>query len=83
MSNYRYKPSKPVALFSAVVGIAILVFGVVSMLGSGATRDGEGTAFLVLWCVVGVGVVGFNLWAAFAEKGSLGTFSRVEEDEHR
>ncbi|TYP89157.1 hypothetical protein [Blastococcus xanthinilyticus] len=81
MSRYRYKPSKPVALLGAVVGAAVLVFGVVGMLSGDAADDGLGIAFLVLWCAAGVCVIGFNLWAAFAEKGSLATFSRVEEDD--
>ena len=29
---YRIKPSKPVALFSAVFGVAIIVFGVLAVL---------------------------------------------------
>jgi hypothetical protein len=29
MSTMRYKPSKPVAIFSALVGAAMLVFGIV------------------------------------------------------
>ena len=81
MSSYRYKPSKPAAVLSAVSGAAILVYGVVGMLDSGATRDGGGVAFLVLWCLVGVAIVGFNLWAAFAKDGSVATFTRVPDEE--
>ncbi len=83
MSSYRYKPSKPAAVLSAVFGAAILVFGVVRMLDGGAARDGGGVAFLVLWCVAGLAVVSFNLWAAFAKNGSVATFSRVPHDEDR
>ena len=67
----------------AVFGAAILVFGLVRMLDGGAARDGGGLAFLILWCVAGVAVVGTNLWAAFAKNGSLATFSRVRDDEDR
>jgi hypothetical protein len=81
VSSYRYKPSKPAAVLGAVVGTAILVFGLVRMLDGGAARDGEGVAFLVLWCGVGVAVVASNLWAALSKNGSLGTFSRVPDDE--
>ena len=83
MGRYRYKPSKPVAVLSAVFGAAILVFGIVGMLNSGRALDGGGVAFLVLWCVAGVAIIGLNLWAAFAERGSLATFSRVPDDEDR
>ncbi len=79
MSSYRYKPSKPVAVFTAVFGAAILVFGLVGMLNG--ELDGGGVAFLVLWCAAGVGIIGFNLWAAFSEKGSLATFTRVPDDD--
>ncbi|MDK3254915.1 hypothetical protein [Blastococcus capsensis] len=40
MSSYRYKPSKPLAIFGAAFGLALLVFGVVTMVSSGL--DGEG-----------------------------------------
>jgi hypothetical protein len=79
VSSYRYKPSKPAAIFGAVFGVAILVFGLVNMLDS--DLDGGGTAFLVLWCVAGVAIISFNLWAAFSEKGSLATFTRVPDDD--
>ena len=81
MSSFRYKPSKPMAVFGAVFGAAILVFGLVTMLGG--DLDGGGVAFLVLWCVAGVAIICFNLWAAFSEKGSLATFQRVPDDESR
>ena len=81
MSSYRYKPSKPVAVFGAVFGAAILVFGLVTMLNG--DLDGGGAAFLVLWCAAGVAIIGFNLWAAFSEKGSLATFTHVPDDDER
>lgn len=83
MSSYRYEPSRPAAVFSGVLGAAILVFGVVRMLDGGAARDGGGVAFLVLWCLAGVAIVGFHLWAAFARNGSVATFSRMPDDEDR
>jgi hypothetical protein len=79
VSSYRYKPSKPVAVFGAVFGAAILVFGLVSMVNS--DPDGGGVAFLVLWCAAGVAIIGFNLWAAFSAKGSLATFTHAPDDE--
>ena len=75
MSSYRYKPSKPVAVFGAIFGAAILVFGIVSM----GNSDGGGGAFLVLWCVAGVAIIGLNLWAAFARNGAR---ARFERDDH-
>ncbi len=83
MSSYRYKPSKPAAVLSVVFGAAILVFGAVRMLDGGAAREGAGVAFLVLWCLAGVAIVGFNLWAAFARNGSVAMFTRVPDDEER
>ncbi|NYJ08121.1 hypothetical protein [Petropleomorpha daqingensis] len=77
MSRMRYKPSKPVAVFTAVVGAAMLVFGIVEF---GSSGSGGGKAFLVVWCVFLVGMVSLNLWAAFSEKGSLATFTRVDDD---
>jgi hypothetical protein len=70
LSNDRFTSSRPVALLSAVVGTAILVFGVVRMLDGGAARDGGGVAFLALWCVAGVAIIGRNLWVTFATKSS-------------
>ena len=65
---YRVKPSKPVAIFSALVGVAMLVFGIVQF-------HGHNSAFLALWCVMLVGIVGLNLWSAFAKNGSTETIT--------
>ena len=62
---YRVKPSRPVAVFGAVFGLAIIIFGVVSM----HTNPG----FVVLWAVLGLAIISFNLWAAFSKNGSTET----------
>ena len=80
MSSSRYRPSRPVAILGAVAGAAVLVLGLVRMLDGGAARDGGGLAFLVLWVLVGLAVVGSNLRAAFARTGSAATSSRVPAD---
>ncbi|MGY1605195.1 hypothetical protein [Geodermatophilus sp. SYSU D00815] len=77
MSNFRYRPSKPVAVLTAVVGAAMLVFGIVQL---ASADDGGGRAFLAVWCVGVVAIVSLNLWAAFSQKGSLATFTRVDDD---
>jgi uncharacterized membrane protein YhhN len=76
MSSMRYKPSKPAAVLGIVVGIGMLGFGIT------AFRDAEGgvLAFLVLWCVMVVAITAVNTWAAFSEKGSLGTFVSQDDD---
>ncbi|MEU4741989.1 hypothetical protein AB0G02_16210 [Actinosynnema sp. NPDC023658] len=58
----RIRPSKPAAIFGAVVGVAILVFG---LLNFPLDRP-----FIWLWSAVGVGVIAFNLWAAFSRNGA-------------
>ena len=62
--RWRFRPSKPQAIFSAIAGVAILVLGITSV---------KAGAFLVVWCAIGVGVIGMNLWAAFGRNGSLYT----------
>ena len=78
MSRYRYKPSKPVAVLGIVFGAAMLVFGI-SMFGR--SDDGGGRAFLIFWCIGVVAITAVNTWAAFSEKGSLATFTRVGDEE--
>lgn len=62
----RVRPSKPVAVLSAVVGLGILGFGLAAM--SSGDED-VNPAFMVFWVLVCLGIVGFNLWAAFARGG--------------
>jgi hypothetical protein len=64
---YRVKPSKPVAVFGAVFGLAIVIFGVLNV------HDNSG--FIILWAVMGLSIVGFNLWAAFSKNGSTETIT--------
>ncbi|WP_410589067.1 hypothetical protein [Amycolatopsis sp. lyj-23] len=68
MSSYNVKPSKPVAVFGALFGVAILIFGLVNGHKSGG--------FIWLWLLAGVAVIGFNLWAAFSKKGATEVVSR-------
>ncbi|MEU3623570.1 hypothetical protein [Amycolatopsis coloradensis] len=63
MSSYNVKPSKPVAIFGAVFGVALLLFGIFSGIG-------RNNGFLWLWVAAGVGIIGFNLWAAFSKRGA-------------
>ncbi|OXM54969.1 hypothetical protein [Amycolatopsis alba] len=51
------------AIFGAVFGAAILLF----VLFSGIGRN---TGFLWLWLAAGIGIIGFNLWAAFGKRGA-------------
>jgi hypothetical protein len=62
MLVYRIKPSKPSAVFGAVVGVAMIIFVLV--------RFPLSEPFIWLWLAVAVGVVGFSLWAAFAKRGA-------------
>jgi hypothetical protein len=55
------------AVFGAVFGVAILIFGAFSI----TRAEDPNWPFLVLWFAAGVGIVGFNLWAAFGKSGRL------------
>jgi fucose permease len=69
--RWRYKPSKPAAVFSALVCVGMLVFGIAGMKGD--------PAFVAFWCVVVVGIAIGNLWAAFSPRGSLYTMQRSDD----
>jgi hypothetical protein len=43
----------------------------------------ENRLFPVSWCLVVVGITVLNTWAAFSEKGSLGTFVSDDDDAER
>ncbi|KZB88361.1 hypothetical protein [Amycolatopsis regifaucium] len=74
MASYNVKPSKPVALFGAVGGMAMLAFVLLSGIG-------RGNGFVWLWAALCVGVVGFNLWAAFSKRGATEVVERRTADE--
>lgn len=65
--GYRVRSPKPLAVLGAIFGLALLVFGTVSMLSSHHAN----VAFLILWICMGLGIIGFNLWAAFGKSGRL------------
>jgi hypothetical protein len=65
------KPTKPMAVFSLIVWVALLIVALTSM--------HRFTLFLGVWIVVGVGIVGLNVWAAFSRDGGLYTL-RSRED---
>lgn len=70
MAVQRVKPAKPQAVLSAVVGVGMLIVGIV-----GIAKGDVNPAFIVLWIVALIGIVGFNLWAAFAKDGHTYTIS--------
>ncbi len=63
MASYKVKPSKPMAVFGALFGAAMLVV----VLVTGFVRN---SAFLWLWVAGCVAIIGFNLWAAFSKRGA-------------
>jgi ABC-type transport system involved in cytochrome c biogenesis permease subunit len=71
--RYRFKPSKPAALFSTLVAALILALGLTSM--------HRFTPFAAVWVVVLVGIVLFNLWAAFSPRGSMGSMYTMERSD--
>jgi hypothetical protein len=78
VSRYRYKPSKPAAVLGIVIGIGMIAFALTTL---GKAHGGAGHGFLIFWICAVVAITGLNTWAAFSEKGSLATFSRVPDDE--
>jgi hypothetical protein len=73
----RYKPSKPSAILTTVIGIGMIVFALTEF----ADATGGTLAFFIFWCVAAVAIIGFNVWAAFATKGSVADI--VTDDEPR
>ena len=65
MATYRVRPPKPLAILGAVVGIAIVVFGVITV----GNKPGS-HGFIWLFAGVGVAIVAFNLWSAFSPRGA-------------
>lgn len=64
MAIRRIRPAKPQAVLTAVVGVGMLAVGI------GVIAKGDApVGFIALWIVALVGIVGFNLWAAFAKNG--------------
>jgi hypothetical protein len=57
----------------AVVGVAMLVFGVVTF-----ARAGNLSWLIVVWVAAGAAVIAFNLWAAFGKQGAS---YRITEEE--
>lgn len=71
----RIRPSKPMAIFGAVAGLAIVVFGLVNF-----PLD---QPFIWLWATIGLGIVGFNLWSAFGRNGATYVYEEDRQREHR
>lgn len=68
----KMKPTKPMAVFGAFVGLAMLVLALTSF--------SRVTPFLVVWLVVVVGIVAINLWAAFSKDGALYSFHSSDHE---
>lgn len=69
---WNIRPSKPAAIFGACFGVALIVWGAVQLAGT----DNHG--FLILWILAGVGIIAFNLWAAFSRRGAVEQVTPVE-----
>ncbi len=76
--SYRYKPSKPMAVLGIEVGAAMIVLALTSF-----DADVKNYWFVWLWRTGVVAIAGMNAWAAFSDKGSLGTYIRVPDEEDR
>ncbi|NEK56663.1 hypothetical protein GCU56_02080 [Geodermatophilus sabuli] len=74
--GHRYEPARALAVLGIVVGAALIVFGVVAF----ATGN---RAFLVSWCAVVVAITALDTWAAFSRRGSLGTWTRLPDEQDR
>jgi uncharacterized membrane protein HdeD (DUF308 family) len=71
--TYRVRPSKPVALTVAAIGVIIVVLGIV-LIGPGS----DSAWLFWLWVAVGIFVAGYTLWAAFAGSGF---FQKITSDQ--
>jgi hypothetical protein len=69
----RIRPSKPVAAFGAVFGLAILIWG-------GAAVGGSAGGFLWIWVAAGLAIIAVNLWVAFGRRGAVQV---IENDDRR
>lgn len=67
------------ALVTAVVGAVMLTGAVVAV----ATSDGGFHWIFAVWLAVGVAIVSFNVWAAFAPNGHLQTMTSDDDDPPR
>ncbi|NIH84834.1 hypothetical protein [Amycolatopsis granulosa] len=59
---YRVRPSRPMAVFGAVFGVAMIIFVLV--------RFDLSEPFTWLWGAGALAIVVFNLWAAFSPRGA-------------
>ncbi len=74
-----YKADEASGSFTAVVGVAIVVFGIVNV---GNKPNGHG--FIWLWAAIGLGIVGFGLWSAFSSRGGTQIISTdADQPPHR
>jgi hypothetical protein len=69
--RWNFRPSKPAAVFGAIVGAGMIAFALSSFENGGA--------FLIFWCAIVIGISGLNLWAAFSKNGSL--YSATSDDD--
>jgi hypothetical protein len=72
MQRWNVKPSKPAAVLSLVIGIGLLVVGLTSFHKLGP--------FVVVWALALLGIIGFNLWAAFSSRGSAYSITTRRDD---
>jgi hypothetical protein len=63
MPRFEMRPSKPYAVFVAIFGLALLIFGVVQV-----TRQNGFHWFLVIWVLAGLGMIGFVLVQGFGRR---------------
>ena len=69
MPSFRSRPSRGISIFTVVVGIGMLIFGI-SMAGkSGFGGGGPGGGFMALWVLVLIGIIGYHIYNAASGKG--------------